>query len=240
MARDQLFQKHDAGNEPFRFDANVAGVFDDMIRRSIPGYDALLGLLPLVAARFAQPRTNVYDLGCSLGSSTLALSRGVPPGTQLIAIDQSEAMVERCRAVFAADELCRGTELRCEDARRSQLGYASLLVMNFTLQFLPPEDRAAMLSRVHQALLPGGAFVLSEKLAFEAPSERVLFEGLHDDFRRGNGYSDLEISQKRNALERVLICDTESAHTARLEQVGFQRVVVLFRALNFISYLALR
>src|SRR5690606_16123279 len=162
MARDELFQKRDAGNEPFRFDANVAGVFDDMIRRSIPGYDSLMGLLPLVSARFAESQTNVYDLGCSLGTSTLALSRGVPPGTKLVAIDQSGAMVERCRAVLADDVRCRDAELRCEDARQTSLSDASLVVMNFTLQFLPPEDRAAMLGRVHQALLPGGAFVLSE------------------------------------------------------------------------------
>lgn len=240
MARDQLFQKPDAGNEPFRFDANVAGVFDDMIRRSIPGYDTLMGLLPLVSARFAKPDTNVYDLGCSLGSSTIALSRGVPPSTKLIAVDQSDAMVERCRARLAADPACIDAEVRCEDARHTDLGDASLVAMNFTLQFIPLEDRTTMVERVHRALLPGGAFVLSEKLSFERDADRSLLEGFHDDFRRGNGYSDLEISQKRSALERVLICDTEAAHVARLEQVGFRRVLKLFHALNFVSWLALR
>jgi tRNA (cmo5U34)-methyltransferase len=240
MTRDELFRRRNAGDAPFRFDAEVAGVFDDMIRRSIPGYAALVSLLPVISGRFSQPDTNIYDLGCSLGAATLAVAQTAAAGSHLIAVDQSPDMVERCRALLGDSQLCKTAEVRHGDARTTELSNASLVVMNFTLQFLPQAERPAMLTRIHDALLPGGALVLSEKLAFERDAERELLEGLHDDFRRRNGYSDLEIAQKRLALERVLYCDPEAVHLERLRQAGFDRVVPLFRALNFASWLALR
>jgi tRNA (cmo5U34)-methyltransferase len=227
--------------EDFNFDADVADVFDDMIRRSVPGYECVLSMLGVFASRFAQADSHVYDLGCSLGGATLSVRRALRGRrVHIVAADKSNAMIRR----FAErlDRMGHGptVELVCQDAREVDIKNASLVVLNFTLQFLPVSDRRALLRRIWRGLLPGGALVLSEKLSFARQAEQGLFADLHDEFRRQNGYSELEISQKRSALENVLFTETADQHLQRLVDVGFDSVHTWFRCANFGSFVALK
>lgn len=223
----------------FAFDEKVAGVFDDMIRRSVPGYATILSAIGLLAERFAQPDSNLYDLGCSLGAATLAMRAKVnQPGARIVAVDSSAPMLERCRA-HMENTPGAPVEIIHADIRNVPIERASVVVLNFTLQFVPPDERLPLLARIRQGLLPGGVLILSEKLAFSDPRQEALFTDMHHAFKQAQGYSALEISQKRTALENVLIPETLEQHRDRLRQAGFSSAEVWFQYFNFASLIAL-
>lgn len=225
----------------FTFDEKVARVFPDMIQRSIPGYSTIIAMTGVLAGRYAMPNSRCYDLGCSLGASALAMSAEIKaPGCRIVAIDNSSAMLERARQSITAAGSRVPVELVQGDIRSAEIQDASVAVLNFTLQFVPPAERQALLARIAAGLRPGGILVLSEKIRFEDTELDALNIDLHHAFKRGNGYSDLEISQKRTALENVLQPETLAAHRARLAEVGFSRADVWFQCFNFASLLAIR
>ena len=225
----------------FVFDEAVASVFSDMIERSVPGYAAVLSMTSMLAARYARAGTRCYDLGCSLGAATLAIAQGVEEkGCRIIAVDNAPAMIEQCRANIAGAGSGEDIELVCGDVREIEVREASLVVLNYTLQFIAPAERLHLLKAIYRGLQPGGALILSEKIAFPNPEEQALMTELHLDFKRAHGYSDLEIAQKRTALENVLIPDTLAVHLKRLKEVGFVSSAVWFQCLNFVSLLGLK
>jgi len=241
---DRLFAQPLEQVPDFVFNEDVVRVFPDMIKRSVPGYPTIVENLGVVAARFAQPGTALYDLGASLGAVTQALRRhGQAEGCRVIAVDNSAAMVERCRQYLTAQDSMFQELLPVQvveaDILALPLEPASVVAMNFTLQFIAPDQRLALLSRIRQALLPGGALILSEKLRFEDAQAQALLGDLHLDFKRANGYSDLEIAQKRSAIEHVMKPDSLEIHRERLLAAGFSQVVPWFQCLNFASLIAL-
>lgn len=224
----------------FAFDEAVVRVFPDMIRRSVPGYDTIITLLGLFAERFVRPDGYLYDLGCSTGAASLAAgSRVKHAGCRLIAVDNSLSMTLQARQNLAPlDPLTR--HIVCADIRDIRIHNADLVILNFTLQFLAPDRRLALLTNIQQGLNPGGALILSEKVVFPEPQEQDLQEALQLDFKRGNGYSELEIAQKRSALERVLQPDHLTDHRLRLQQAGFSAVYQWFQCFNFVSFIAIK
>ncbi len=238
--RDTIFA---SGAPPvrFQFDEQVAGVFDDMIRRSVPGYEYVVAMCGLFAGRLAQAGANCYDLGCSLGTTTLAMrSRIAVPDCRIVAVDNSAAMVERCRLKVAADANSVPVEVVEADIRDINFERNILTVSNYTLQFLAPEDRMPLLQRIWDSMLPGAALILSEKVTFEALANRELFREIYHDWKAGNGYSRLEISRKRDALENVLIPDTIDCHLRRLQSIGYRQAEVWFQSFNFVSIVAFK
>jgi tRNA (cmo5U34)-methyltransferase len=161
-------------------------------------------------------------------------------GCSLIAVDNSPSMVEQCRENLAKLNQSVELELRCEDVRTTTIEQASLVTMNFTLQFLPLVEREPLLRRIAEGTVAGGALMLSEKVCFENSEKQQQLESLHHAFKRANGYSELEISQKRSALEAVLIAETIEQHLQRLKRVGYAEAEVLFQALNFVTIVAVR
>ena len=237
MPDDKLFEARD-GRDPFRFDEDVARVFPDMLKRSIPGYAASIEAIGSLAARFVKPGTRCYDLGCSLGAATLAMRQGARTSDiDVIAIDTAQAMVSRCREATADDERI---EVVQNDIRDVDIDNASMVVLNYTLQFLPPEDRDAMIRRIADGLNPKGLLVLSEKVIDEDPEMEALLFDLHHEHKRRNDYSELEISRKRTALENVLIPETISDHRRRLSEAGFRHIAVWLRYFNFVSIIAIK
>jgi tRNA (cmo5U34)-methyltransferase len=245
MAKDRIYALPHQRVGEFAFDEDVASVFPDMISRSVPGYASILSMIEQLAARYVQPNTNVYDLGCSLGAAT-KLIRGQTPGNCTIhAVDNSPAMLNRLQndiedwACPSGGTPC-AVELHLADIREFPLQAASFVVINFTLQFLPPDERTSVLARAYQALLPGGALLLSEKVRFDDPHVDDLLIELHHDFKRAHGYSDLEIAQKRTAIESRLIPESLEIHTERLRTLGFAIVTTWFQCFNFASMLAVK
>lgn len=238
---DDLYAQQREVIERFSFDEQVVRVFPDMIRRSVPGYSTIIEMTGVLAARYAQPHTRLYDLGCSLGASSLAMAQLVhQPGCEIVSIDNSAAMIEQARHLLAQSSLQTPITLQHADVLDVSLQPASVVVMNFTLQFIAADQRDALVRRIAEALQPGGIFVLSEKIRFADEEENRLQQTLHHAFKFNNGYSQLEISQKRTALENVLVPETLEAHRTRLLDAGFSRVSVWFHCFNFMSLVAFR
>lgn len=237
---DRIYQRPQANVADFAFDAAVARVFPDMIKRSVPGYAETVAMSGVIAGRYAKPGTHLYDLGCSLGAVTLAMRHGVrQPNCRIIGIDNSASMIERAQHYVALDDASVEVEMRCGDILSEPLENASVTALNFVLQFIEPTKRLELLSKIAAATCSGGALILSEKLCFDA-TEQSIQTDLHHDFKRANGYSDLEIAQKRSAIENVLIPEIEAVHIERLQQAGFSTVVRWYQCFNFASFLAIK
>lgn len=241
---DRIYATPQAQVSDFAFNEDVVRVFPDMIKRSVPGYPTIVENLGVLAAQFAQPGSALYDLGCSLGAVTQAMRRHVKSeGCRVIGVDNSAAMVARCHEYLHAQDSMFQELLPYEliegDILALDFQPASVVALNFTLQFIEPERRLELLTRIRQSLLPGGALILSEKLRFEDEAEQALLTDLHIAFKRANGYSELEIAQKRSALENVMKPDSLQQHRERLLAAGFRQVTPWFQCLNFASLVAL-
>jgi tRNA (cmo5U34)-methyltransferase len=241
MQKDAIFAEPLAHIQDFRFDDQVADVFPDMIQRSVPGYQTIIQTIGKLSGRFQQADSNYYDLGCSLGAATLAMRRNINANnSKIIAVDNSSAMVERCERHLQAFRSDIPVEVKLADIRQQPIEQAAIVVINFTLQFLPKEDRNNLINRVYQGLKPGGLLILSEKFINNDPLTNDLLVELHHDFKRANGYSELEISQKRSALENVMKPDTLPEHQQRLQQAGFTSQTLWFQCFNFCSMVAIK
>lgn len=240
-SRDSIYATPLGQVDNFAFDTKVAEVFPDMISRSVPGYTTMVQTLGMLAARFAQPNTKVYDLGCSLGAVSIAMKQQIEVAdVEIIGVDNSPAMVERCQTHVNAWRGATPVHIECADILDYELQPCSVVAMNFTLQFIPPEQRKALLTKIFNALQPGGVLLLSEKVKHShALAEEVIVD-LHHNFKRLNGYSELEIAQKRAAIEQVMRIDSAETHQQRLNEIGFNPVQNWYRCFNFTSWFACR
>lgn len=238
--KDRIYAEKLSKVKDFVFDERVVRVFPDMINRSVPGYDLIVPMMGMLARRYATADSNLYDLGCSLGAVSLAMQGAVSkPGVHIRAIDNSPDMIEQFRSRLESQ---RAEQARIEpilqDIRETTIENASVVAMNFTLQFVPVGERSELLRNIHSGLNPKGVLLLSEKTAFSDSVEDLLLNSWHHDFKRAQGYSELEISGKRDALEHVMIPETMECHRARLCEAGFRRVVPWFQGFNFVSLVA--
>ena len=239
--KDTLFSAPIEKLGDFTFDESVAEVFPDMIQRSVPGYSNIITAIGMLASRFVTANSNVYDLGCSRGAGILSIRRNLSDHrVKIIGVDNSEPMVERCRRHLDAYHSDIPVEILCDDIRHIEIHNASMVVLNFTLQFIPPEDRIALLTKIYEGLNPNGVLVLSEKFTFHDNQMNELLIDLHHTFKRANGYSELEVSQKRTALENVMRTESIETHKQRLKQIGFKNVELWFQCFNFGSMIAIK
>lgn len=239
---DQIYRNTSIKPGRFVFDERVANVFSDMISRSVPGYQQILEMLPTLTRQFSSENANYYDLGCSLGAGMLAMFEGLKSeglknqNVTLIGVDNSSAMIEQ------ASKNLEGLNAKLfeQDLLQTDINNAAMVLMNFTLQFIPIADRAAVIANIYNGLKKGGAFVLSEKIKFDDPQTNQYLIDIHHQYKADQGYSQLEIAQKRDAIEDVLIPETLSAHIQRLENAGFNVITPWVQNLQFISILAIK
>ena len=241
MSEDRIFASENAGSGIFQFNDAVADVFPDMLKRSIPGYEASILTIGSLARRYVQPETHCFDLGCSLGAATLAMRHNISePGCHIQAIDNSPAMIRRCCKIISTDDAFIPVEIIAADVRETTIKNASMVVMNYTLHFLPLADRDDMIARIYDGMNAGGVFVLSEKVLNDDREIEKLLVDLHHEQKKRNAYSNSEINRKREAIENVLIPESLATHKARLTKVGFSHVSVWLRYFNFISLVAIK
>jgi len=240
LSKDNIFAGQDSPTE-FRFNRQVAEVFDDMLNRSVPFYREVVRMTGQLLATFARPGDTVYDLGCSTGTTMVELARlPMAAGLSFVGVDNSPAMVEKARRkaeMYAGTDNCRFME---GDITTMELPAAGVIILNYTMQFIEPTIRAAFLGKLYQALRPGGLLIMSEKLRNQDPEICRRFGEFHAAFKKGQGYSDLEISRKREALENVLIPLTLDENRALLRAAGFTTVEPFFQWFNFASLLAIK
>ncbi len=240
-SKDTIFSTALSEIVDFVFDEKVVDVFPDMINRSVPGYSTIINLIGIIAQQYTKADTNLYDLGCSLGAASLSMRhRLTEKGCQIISVDNAEAMIERLDKILQRDNSQTPVQTLCADIHDINISNASVVVMNFTLQFIPLDERQIILAKIYNGLNKGGCLILSEKLAFPDSEENEIQIALHHNFKKSNGYSDLEIAQKRSALENVLTPETKETHSQRLKEAGFSQVFPIFQCFNFASFIAIK
>ena len=239
--KDDLFRNRKTQGD-FVFNEQVADVFEDMAVRSIPGYETIVSTIGGFAKKYYRSNSNIYDLGCSLGGVTFEICEQLGESDfNLVAIDNSEAMIERLvEKKTKIGGLENSVKVLCEDINDTAIENASIVILNFTLQFLPPKCRNQLIKRIYNSLIPGGILVLSEKIVLDDRSLNNLFIEMYHKFKESNGYSELEISQKRLALENILIPEPISVHKSRHVSAGFNSFEVWFQHLNFVSMISLK
>jgi tRNA (cmo5U34)-methyltransferase len=240
LKKDEVFKDPQTVAD-FKFSEKVAAVFDDMVDRSVPFYREMQRMIAEMAADFAVEGTNLYDLGCSTGTTFLNLEAMVSPGVKFIGIDNSEEMLQRCRTKLAEHGFSRNHELVCADLNQGvHIENASMVLMVLTLQFVRPLHRDSLIKGILQGLNENGCVILVEKVLGEDSIFNRLFIKYYYDLKKRHGYSEMEISQKREALENVLIPYKLMENREMLLRAGFRYCDVFFKWYNFCGMIAVK
>jgi tRNA (cmo5U34)-methyltransferase len=241
MAKDQVFKEEIEQASDFKFGANVANVFDDMVNRSVPYYGEIQRMMAELAADHAKEGSDVYDLGCSTGTTMIGMDTLVNPKVRFVGIDDSQEMLDKCKLKLSEIGFSREYELRCADLSQGvKINNASVVVLCLTLQFVRPIYREQLLKNIYDGLNSGGALILVEKILAEDSNFNRDFIKYYYNYKRRNNYSELEISQKREALENVLIPYKLSEDIAILRDRGFINCEVFFKWYNFAGIIAVK
>ena len=237
--KDQVFTKEMSQASDFKFGVSVANVFDDMVNRSVPFYSEIQRMLAEQAADYAQAGTDVYDLGCATGTTLIGMDTSVAEDIRFIGIDDSPEMLAKCRSKLDEAGIRRPYELRVADLNQTvAVSNASVVVLCLTLQFVRPIFREKLLKSIFDGLVSGGVLILVEKILTENSAFNRDFIKYYYNYKRRNNYSELEIMQKREALENVLIPYKLSENIALLRDTGFAQCEVFFKWYNFSGLVA--
>lgn len=240
-SKDEVFRKEIEKVSDFKFGTNVAGVFDDMVSRSVPFYGEIQRMIAELASTYAKEGTDVYDLGCSTGNSLVGMDTMVNKDVQFIGVDDSMEMLDKCRTKLNEVGFSRRYELRCADLNKGiKIQNATVVVVCLTLQFVRPLHREKLLKNIYDGLNHGGVLILVEKILAEENKFNRDFIEYYYDYKRRNHYSELEISQKREALENVLVPYKLSENITLLRDKGFAHCEVFFKWYNFAGLVAVK
>lgn len=238
--KDEVF-KSELKPEDFKFGSAVVQVFDDMVTRSVPFYLKIQRMMIEIAADFAVPGTNLFDLGCSTGTTLINFDKVIPKDVHFIGIDNSEEMLAQCKSNFEKNNVTRSFDLRIADLNKGlSIENASVVVICLTLQFVRPLYRETLLKSIYEQMNPNGCLILIEKVLGEDSLFNRNFIKYYYDFKRRNHYDDMEIAQKREALENILIPYKLSENIELLEKTGFRNVETFFKWYNFCGMVAIK
>ncbi len=238
---DKVFANKEMAVTDFRFDATVAAAFDDMVSRSVPYYDEMQRMVVELASDFAEPGSRLYDLGCSTATTLTLLDQTVDPDVLFVGIDNSPEMLTKARAKLDQFAPKRPVDLICQDMHENlHIEDASVVMMLLTLQFVRPLYRERIIRRIAEGMRPNGALILIEKLVVSDSRLNRLYIDHYYDYKRTKGYSDVEITNKREALENVLVPYRYEENRELLLNNGFGTVEEFFRWYNFSAFIAIR
>jgi len=238
MSRDEVFKERQTQSD-FKFDQKVVTVFDDMVTRSVPYYLEIQRMIGELAAEYAQPGTTIYDLGCSTGTTLINMNATVDPSIPFTGIDDSPQMLEKCRDNLTRAGMTRPFSLVDADLNKGvEIKNASVVVLCLTLQFIRPLYREKLLTQIRSGMVPGSCLLLVEKILAEESVLNRHFIKYYYDFKKRNQYSEIEIAQKREALENVLVPYKLSEDLELLRSAGFRHTEVFFKWYNFAGMIA--
>jgi tRNA (cmo5U34)-methyltransferase len=242
MNTDQVFAQKRSRVIPFQFTQDVADVFDDMINRSVPFYREIHQLILDLVERYYNGHGKIYDLGCSTATTICLINqylkqKNIQP--YFVAVDNSSPMIEKAKEKCLAHQL---NNVEFIEGKIEEISFesAEVVIMNYTLQFLPIQERATLLKNIYQSLKPGGILIISEKITSPLPEIQETITDLYYDFKKRNGYNEMEIAQKREALENVLIPISPDDQIEMFNQAGFEKSEMIFRWYNFASYIGVK
>jgi tRNA (cmo5U34)-methyltransferase len=241
MVQDKLFDEKRSLVQNFDFGSATANVFDDMLDRSVPFYTEIQRMIGEMCADFAVPGTRLYDLGCSTGNTFLAIEKCIPADVTCVGLDYSPEMIEKARQKLTQRGFSRPFELDCVDLNKGvSIQNASVAILNLTLQFVRPLYRQSLVRAVAAGINDGGCLILVEKVITDNSTINRLFIKYYYEMKKRNGYSELEIAQKREALENVLIPYHFDENRKLLLDNGFKACDVFFRWYNFCGMIGIK
>ncbi len=239
MATDTLFSN--SASTDFTFNDKVAEVFDDMLERSVPCYRQVIDMTGKLLDSFVHDNDLVYDLGCSTGRPLIALAEMLKAkNLRYIGLDSSEAMINKARLKTEMYSKHKQIDFQLADITTADLEPCRAVLMSYTLQFVRPMNRAPFLKKIYQALKPGGILILSEKIISHHSCLNRSFIDIYLDFKRRQGYSEIEITKKREALENILIPFSIEENISQLKEAGFISCESFFQWFNFVSFAAVK
>jgi tRNA (cmo5U34)-methyltransferase len=237
--KDEVFREKYATSSDFKFTGKVAGVFDDMVSRSVPFYKEIQRMVAEMAATYARDTMNVYDLGCSTGTTIIQMDEMITANCRFVGVDDSAAMLEKCRAKLKDVGFQHNYELEVADLNAQvPITNACVVVVCLTLQFIRPINRERLLKQIYNGLNNGGVLIIVEKILAEDGTFNREFIDYYYELKRRNHYSEMEISQKREALENVLIPYKVSENICILNNAGFEHCEIFFKWYNFAGIIA--
>ncbi len=238
MSFDKLYSTKLNEIKPFEFNEKVVNVFDDMIRRSVPLYRETIKRQSQLTEKFYQPGSDIFDFGCSNGNFGLRLLElmGKKPFT-MTAVDSSEQMIKTYKERLYNRPNGESIRLICDKIQNVTIKNASVVIVNLTLQFIPVNERGALIQKIFDGLLTSGILLITEKTIYENEDLTELQQEFYYRYKKENGYSNLEISQKRDALENVLIPETTETHISRFNNAGFNKTDIWQKWFNFTSFI---
>ena len=239
--KDEVYRDNHEAVADFTFGEKVVSVFDDMVGRSVPFYDEMQRMVTEMATDFATPGSNVYDLGCSTGTTILNLAPHVPEDVTFIGVDNSHEMLNRCEAKLKEHNFKGHHKLLYADLNEGMMiENASMVLMVLSLQFVRPLYRDRLIGQIYSGMKENGCLILVEKFLGEDSLFNRLFIRYYYDMKKRNGYSDMEIAQKREALENVLIPYKPLENREMLLRAGFRYTDSFFKWYNFGGIIAVK
>jgi len=240
-SRDKIFSDKMMLVSDFFFGEEVTSVFDDMLNRSVPFYIEIQRMITEMVNDFAVDGSSIYDLGCSTGTTLVNIASQVKKDVKLIGIDNSDEMLKRCKEKLNERGVTKNLELQKVDLNQGiTISNASVVVMILTLQFVRPLYRNALVKSIYQGMNRDGCLILVEKVLGESPMLNRLFIKYYYALKKRRGYSNLEITQKREALENVLIPYKLLENRKMLKKAGFREIDVFFKWHNFCGIVAIK
>lgn len=237
--KDEVFKETIKKPSDFRFSSQVAGVFDDMVNRSVPFYEEIQRMIGELAGNYAQQQTNVYDLGCSTGATLIQMNDTIPADIRFVGVDDSKDMLDKCREKLTTAGFTRPFDLEVANLNDNlHISKASVAVLCLTLQFIRPINRQKLIKQIFDGLVSGGAAIVVEKILAEDSAFNRDFIKYYYDMKRRHHYSEMEISQKREALENVLIPYKLSENITLFRDAGFTHCEIFFKWYNFTGFIA--
>jgi len=234
--KDKLFEK--PIKKQFEFDEDVASVFDDMLSRSVPHYDDMLNLTTSFSLNYVNENSRIYDLGCSTATTLINIAKNSKHPLNLIGIDTSNAMLNRAK--HKANAYGIDIEFIEDDIFNVNFESSNVIISNYTLQFIRPLQREKLIKKIYDSLEPGSVFIFSEKVITDNKILNKQFIDEYYDFKKTQGYSEFEISQKREALENVLIPYSYEENKKMILDAGFTNFDCLFKWINFATFIAIK
>ena len=244
MSRDDIFTSEEGSSSAFAFDDKVAAVFDDMLNRSVPFYGEQQKLITEIARRFWIPDTPVVDMGCSLGTTLLNIASELKAVETFIGFDNSQAMIDKALVNIDKAQESDRIQLRLADLNASlddvELENASVVTICWTLQFIRPLQRDRLIKKIYDSMADGGVLITTEKVLTNDSNMNRFFIDFYYDYKRRHGYSEEEITRKREALENILIPYRVDENVELFRRNGFQIVETFFQWYNFAGFLCVK
>jgi tRNA (cmo5U34)-methyltransferase len=237
--KDQIFASN-SYPKPFEFNEQVARVFDDMAVRSIPLYEETIRSSVDWALDFYQSESKIIDIGCSTGTCIAAIAANSAYKINFVGVDSSASMIKKARIKLKSFVRDHSIDLKCEDALLSDYSGASVVIMNYTLQFVSITKRAELLQKIFDNMLDNGILFISDKLTSSCKEFNETIVNNYHAFKKSNNYSSTEIERKKETLENVLLPLSFEDEVSLIKNAGFSSVEPILKWNNFCSFVAIK